>query len=94
MAIWICNTETDPDTGAYRPANLPAGTAWVGNLYEKQGNVRKFVIKTVADLTGVPGCFGPLAEEEVQAAVEADSGVLSGWTYDGVYAWSINGHSR
>lgn len=90
-AIYIVNTTTD-ERGRTVP-NLPAGTSWVGNLYEKTGNVRKYLLKTDAAIAGLPGVFGPVPPEDVAAAIDADGGTTRGWVVDDVPYWAIGGQS-
>lgn len=83
--IWITNSEQDPETGAWKPA-IPAGTSFVGNLYEKNnGNVRKFLIKTpwtmlrLVDTGEVDENGDPIVEEgEVDAPGKVDLTGLPG----------------
>ena len=91
MALLIFVTNTRPGLrGGYEP-DIPAGTPWVGNLYEKGGNVRKYLLKTSVDLTGEPGVFGPITQEQIQAAIDADGGTTKGWTVDTVPRWALGG---
>lgn len=126
--IWITNAEQDPGTGGYSPANLPAGTLSVHQLYEKQGNVRKFLVKTpwtvpiqvvtgtsgtdeegnpipiyewqetphpnAVDLTGLPGVFGPIPPDQIEAALSADNAeTFMGWDVSQVPTWALDGVS-
>lgn len=89
MLIFIANVATD-SLGDYTP-DVPVGTEWVGNLYEKQGNVRKYLLKTPTDISGHPGVFGPIDPADVQAAITADGGTLRGWQVDEVPSWTVGG---
>lgn len=95
--IWITNSEPLPGhTDAFQPANLPPGTDWIGNVYEKQGNVRKFLIKTFdsTDLTGTPGVVGPITQAQLQAGLDADNASnLRGFIVDDVPDWALEGES-
>jgi hypothetical protein len=90
LRIYVVNTEPGPN-GGYQPA-VPAGTPWTGNLYEKSGNVRKYLLITSHSLDGLPGVFGPITYDQIQAAIDADGGTLKGWTVDSVPIWITNGH--
>ena len=91
MAIYVVNTQVDAE-GRRVPVDLPAGTSWVGNLYSKNnGNVHKYVLITETDISGLPGVFGPIDFATLEAAIEADSGAVAGWTVPDVARWSIGG---
>lgn len=89
--LFITNTKTD-EVGLLAP-NIPAGTPFVGNLYEKQGNVSKYLIKTPVDLTGLPGVFGPIDRHDlIQAVLDFDNArTFRGWIVDDVPDWAIDG---
>jgi hypothetical protein len=95
LQLWVLNAETVTEDGhTYtRPANMPAGTPWVGGLYEKQGNVRKYLLKTPVSLAGVFGAFGPIDPAEVAAYIEADKGTLRGFRVDEVPSWALGGEA-
>jgi len=79
---------TDPDT--IRP-NLPSHISWVGNLYEKTGNVQKYLLMTGTTIVGLPGVFGPLLQSEVDAALEADQATFRGFKIGDLTSWGVLG---
>ena len=88
MPLYVVNSEVDAD-GARVPVVSPP--SWVGNLYQKGGNVFKYLMLTPSDITGQPGVFGPITVEQVQAAIDADGGTIKGWTVAEVPTWAIDG---
>lgn len=89
MPLYIVNSTTDTD-GKRIPVE-PATGPWVGNIYQKTGNVFKYLLLTPQDITGLPGVFGPVTQEQVADAIEADGGTLRGWNVDEVPSWSVSG---
>lgn len=89
MPFYVVNTATD-ERGRIVP-DIPAGVSWVGNLYQKQGNVYKYLLKTPDDLTGLPGVFGPITQSQIADAIAADGGTTRGWVVDDAPSWGITG---
>lgn len=91
LYLFVVNTIT---VDGRRLPNIPAETQFVGHIYQKTGNVYKYLIKTPSDLTGQPGVFGPLTQSQVQAALDADDAQnLHGFIVDEVPDWAFNGDS-
>lgn len=82
LFIFVTNTRTNAQ-GGFEP-DIPVGTSWVGNRYTKNaGTVSKYVIKTDTDLTGEPGVFGPITQDQIQAYLDGEiDAVLHGWHAD------------
>jgi hypothetical protein len=90
VAIFVTNVvEVD---GGFAP-DLPAGTTWVGNRYSKNaGAVSKYVIKTNTDITGEPGVFGPITQDQIQAYLDGElDAVLHGWSVDAFQGNALDG---
>jgi hypothetical protein len=97
LQIYVVNAEKIEETDelgntivGYRPV-VTGPTGCVGNLYEKTGNVRKYVLKTNDDLTGLPGVFGPIGADQVQAALDGDNIQGKSWDVGDVSGWSLEG---
>ena len=90
MRLYVVNTR-DNGRGGLEP-NLPTGIAWVGDLYTKNaGVVSKYVLKSPHDIVGLPGVFGPITQEQIEAAIEADGGTLKGWKVPHLEVWALDG---
>lgn len=89
MPLFVVNSELDA-RGRRVPVNQP-GSGWVGNLYQKGGNVFKYLMLTHEDISGQAGIVGPITPEQIQTAIGADGGTIMGWAVTDVPDWAING---
>jgi len=91
MFIFITNSVV---VDGRRKPSIPDDIPYVCHVYQKTGNVFKFLVKTPNNLAGLPGVFGPISHAQIEAALTADNAQsLHGWNVTEVPDWALGGRS-